>query len=328
MPIQKRPVRSALNYSMILRLFFAFILILWFGFFSYTKSTSQTNRKYEEQQNLYKKLELKLRGSAPDNTDGEVRLSHLSRHINTGNNGEISHLVIVAGHAVLRLNKLAVADTQDAAWYLLNYQLNQGFPSIIVSHIHRGIELTTNDQEALLIFSGGQTRRDVGPTSEAASYYYVANDKEMLNSIRSRTYLEEYARDSYENLLFSICRFKEVTGRYPSRITVVGFDFKRQRFIELHRKAIGFPIGNFTYSGVRPTHPNFDHKKSEDGEKNALKSFESDIYACADPTLANKKQIRNPFNRTVPYELACPEMKSLLHWCGPELFNFEGLPWY
>ena len=115
MPIQKRPVRSALNYSMILRLFFAFILILWFGFFSYTKSTSQTNRKYEEQQNLYKKLELKLRGSAPDNTDGEVRLSHLSRHISTGNNGEISHLVIVAGHAVLRLNKLAVADTQDAA---------------------------------------------------------------------------------------------------------------------------------------------------------------------------------------------------------------------
>eukprot|EP01037_Dinobryon_pediforme_P037403 gene37403-44865_t len=63
----------------------------------------------------------------------------------------------------------------------------------------------------------------------------------------SNVYLEEYARDSFENLLFSICRFREVVGTYPKSISVVGFDFKGKRFSEHHRKAIGFPEANFTY---------------------------------------------------------------------------------
>lgn len=32
--------------------------------------------------------------------------------------------------------------------------------------------------------------------------------------------VQEHARDSYENLLFSICRFREVTGHYPQTIVV------------------------------------------------------------------------------------------------------------
>ena len=40
---------------------------------------------------------------------------------------------------------------------------------------------------------------------------------------------EEYALDSYENLLFSVARFKEVTGVWPGRITVVGYGMKRRR---------------------------------------------------------------------------------------------------
>lgn len=52
---------------------------------------------------------------------------------------------------------------------------------------------------------------------------------------------EEFARDSYENLLFSICRFHEYTGNYPRNITVVSFEFKRKRFIEFHRYALKFP---------------------------------------------------------------------------------------
>eukprot|EP01034_Spumella_vulgaris_P025385 gene25384-31842_t len=165
------------------------------------------------------------------------------------------------------------------------------------------------DDSSVLIFSGGQTRRDVGPTSEAASYYYLAEEKKWIKSLESRVFLEEYARDSFENLLFSVCRFKEVTGYYPSRISVVGFDFKGNRFQELHRKAIGFPSANFTYVGVRTVHPHFDQSKAVQGESVA-------------------RETRNPFRRTVPYELACPEMSELLHWCGPTLFTGIGdLPW-
>lgn len=38
--------------------------------------------------------------------------------------------------------------------------------------------------------------------------------------LRSRTLTEEHARDSFENLLFSVCRFRELTGAYPRNITV------------------------------------------------------------------------------------------------------------
>jgi hypothetical protein len=47
--------------------------------------------------------------------------------------------------------------------------------------------------------------------------------------VRARTAAETFARDSFENLLFSIARFREITGSYPKQITVVGYDFKKQR---------------------------------------------------------------------------------------------------
>ena len=37
-----------------------------------------------------------------------------------------------------------------------------------------------------------------------------------------RALTEEYARDSFENLLFSVCRFRQLTGAYPANITVRG----------------------------------------------------------------------------------------------------------
>ena len=67
----------------------------------------------------------------------------------------------------------------------------------------------------------------------------------MHKFLLERVVSEEFARDSYENLLFSICRFHEVTGRYPDKITVVGFGFKTRRFVDLHRKAVRFPEDKF-----------------------------------------------------------------------------------
>jgi hypothetical protein len=53
---------------------------------------------------------------------------------------------------------------------------------------------------------------------------------------------EDYARDSYENLLFSLCRFHELAGSWPRNVTVVGYAFKEERFVSLHRAAISFPV--------------------------------------------------------------------------------------
>ena len=51
------------------------------------------------------------------------------------------------------------------------------------------------------------------------------------------------------------------------------------------------------------------------------------MYGCGDAALVKKRTNRNPFKRTIPYELACPEMKDLLHWCGPELYDVSQVPW-
>ena len=61
---------------------------------------------------------------------------------------------------------------------------------------------------------------------------------------------ELFALDSFQNLLFSIARFREYTGRYPAHITVVGYAFKAKRFEELHARALRWPVNKLTYIGV------------------------------------------------------------------------------
>lgn len=61
-----------------------------------------------------------------------------------------------------------------------------------------------------------------------------------LQGVRMTT--ENFALDSYQNFLFSIARFREYTGSFPERITVVGYGMKRSRFEELHAKAIRWPV--------------------------------------------------------------------------------------
>jgi hypothetical protein len=77
--------------------------------------------------------------------------------------------------------------------------------------------------------------------------------------------IEDAALDSFQNVLFSIARFRELTGRYPARITVVGHDFKRRRFEDLHRLAIRWPKPRFTYEGV-PLGSEADEREAAAGE--------------------------------------------------------------
>ena len=61
---------------------------------------------------------------------------------------------------------------------------------------------------------------------------------------------EDPALDSFQDVLFFIARFRELTGAYPTRIAVVGHDFKRRRFERLHRLALRWPKFRFTYIGI------------------------------------------------------------------------------
>lgn len=253
---------------------------------------------------------------------------------------QLDHLILVAGHAVLdpHAESLERADRRDGVWYLMDYQRNQDLPQAFVSHIKRGVDEAAADPQALLVFSGGQTRPEAGPLDEASSYYRVAehygwwdqgsetNDDGL--SVPLRTVTEDFATDSFQNLMFSICRFHEVVGSYPSKITVIGFSFKMQRFASLHRAAIRFPIERFRYIGIEPpSSSHFDLAKAEQGEKtNSVRFFEGDPYGCKDPVLREKRSARNPFKRTNPYPLSCPAMRGLLEWCKTDVYP-DALPW-
>lgn len=276
-----------------------------------------------------------------------------------------NHLIIVPGHSVLNIDNAAFrsAGEEDGAWKLLDYQEKQGLPAIISSHISSAINISRNDMKSILLFSGGETRLDAGPISEGLSYYIFSKRSGWIGgSLEGRVYVEEYARDSFENLLFSLCRFREITGQYPERVTIVGFDFKQHRYETLHREAVDFPVDLFTYVGLRPASADFDHEAAAAGELKTVTAFQQNMYGCdaapqsavaikpslrgahfpqrgvknnSEPSsseIVAKRRARNPYQRSVPYELSCPEMAPLLRWCGPGLFNDDpfrrsSLPW-
>ena len=232
----------------------------------------------------------------------------------------LDHLIVVAGHAVYVADNFA-DPLADAAWCLQPYQ--RGEPPFYLEHIRRGVELAAADERALLIFAGGPSRREAGPHSEAQSYERLAAHFQWWGrpEVGSRAATEEFSRDSFENLIFSIGRFRECVGRYPQRITAVSWQFKAARF-DHHRATLRFPWNRFVFVGVNnPPKLTMATK----GEERALALFAADPYGCHGE-LAAKRAERNPFQRRHSFAHSCPELAALLEHRGPELI--EGvLPW-
>lgn len=116
-------------------------------------------------------------------------------------------------------------------------------------------------RRALVVFSGGRTSSLFPELSEAASYLNAAirlikeNGDESLEALMSQpreswAVLEEYATDSYQNVLFSILRYRKECGSYPSQIVVVTHAFKEER-IRMHADAIAWSRG-FEVHGMDP----------------------------------------------------------------------------
>ncbi|GAB4861156.1 hypothetical protein Ancab_036313 [Ancistrocladus abbreviatus] len=238
---------------------------------------------------------------------------------------KLKNLVMVAGHSVYTSKSCGKVDSEDS-WFLESYQKHPGQAATFLEHIQEGVVAVAKDDAALLLFSGGETRKDAGPRSEAQSYWLVAESKGWFGeqeNVRWRALTEEHARDSFENLLFSVCRFREVTGTYPQNITVVSYDFKEERFASLHRSAIGFPESRFFYVGTPASATSVEAAKK--GEALVRTQFQEDPYGCLG-SLHRKKLGRDPFHRSIPYPRGCPEIEDLFHYCGTALYPGT-LPW-
>ncbi|GMH22299.1 hypothetical protein Nepgr_024142 [Nepenthes gracilis] len=238
---------------------------------------------------------------------------------------KLKNLVMVAGHSVYTSSSYGKAD-DEGSWFLESYQKHPGQAATFLTHIQEGVEAAAKDEDALLLFSGGETRKDAGPRSEAQSYWFVAESKGWFGEkqkVRWRALTEEHARDSFENLLFSVCRFRELTGTYPQNITVVSYDFKEERFANLHRSTIGFPESRFSYVGTPTTATAVEAAKR--GEAMVKSQFQEDPHGCLG-SLYRKKLGRDPFHRSIPYPHGCPEIKGLFRYCGTAPYPGT-LPW-
>ncbi|CAG8435840.1 13395_t:CDS:2 [Rhizophagus irregularis] len=244
-------------------------------------------------------------------------------------NKNLKNLIIVTGHAIYlggsNNHEIGNDEENEENWILEDYQKGNGQVKAFINHVKKGIELVKENDESLLIFSGGQTRPSAGPRSEAQSYYILAQSLNLnlsstinsTTSLNTRIITEEYARDSYENLLFSICRFNEYTNSYPRNITVIGFQFKKKRFSELHRFALKFPLDRFNYIGIDP-----------DNTSPLGRFVGEDLYGCHGKLL-DKKLTRNPYRRSHPYQISCPELSPLLNYCPEDRIQLypDTLPW-
>ncbi|RPA70952.1 hypothetical protein BJ508DRAFT_319991 [Ascobolus immersus RN42] len=201
-----------------------------------------------------------------------------------------------------------------------------------VKHIKAGVEAALKDKEALLVFSGGETEESVGPRSEGGSYFELADALGLITEeLLPRVTTEWHALDSYQNLLFSIARFHEYTNNYPSKITVISHDFKKHRFVDVHRKAVGFPEERFEFIGIDPPVMSTDAAEGvKKSEGKTVEQWEADPYACDETgVLVEKRKTRGWSRRGDGYWDRCEEMRELLTFCPSGGVKwFEGsLPW-
>lgn len=231
----------------------------------------------------------------------------------TGVETDTDHLIVVPCHGVWKPPRHASAGLPGLAFAdWVAGPLLEGKTDILVKHVTEGVRRASADPNSLLLFSGGQTKKNAGPIAEGTSYFQLT---EALGLDTSKAAVEEYARDSYENLLFSVARFRELTGRYPVKITVVGYEFKRARFEELHGPTVGYGADKLEYVGIDPVWG--DDELPDSGElEHAFLPFKRDPHGCTERVLLKKKIERNPWRRQHPYGHTAPELRKLLLACN------------
>ncbi|KAI0462435.1 hypothetical protein LJB42_003928 [Komagataella kurtzmanii] len=231
-------------------------------------------------------------------------------------------LIIVPGHSIWKYFEgydSEAPGTSPSEWELASFQKEADDHLAFIEHVKIGVDQLIRTENSILIFSGGQTKESCGPISEGQSYWFLAKALGLYEnqSVASRIHTEEYARDSFENVLFSILRYKEIVGDYPKSLTIVGLGFKKARFVHQHFPALSWE-GEYEYISVGPTLLDsfFSDCVTEAQRKEKEEAYFSDLefsemkYAVSEfskdpfgkgPVLSAKRRLRDPFKRGCPY---------------------------
>ena len=134
-------------------------------------------------------------------------------------------LIVVPGHASFadHITEVPPDPQADEHWVLQAFQT--GEPPFYIEHIKIGVDQLKLQPQARLYFSGGRSRA-ASHWSEAGTYDKIAShfnfwktSETEKHDLNERTFTEEYARDSFENLLFSLCAFYQRFNTYPQIVT-------------------------------------------------------------------------------------------------------------
>lgn len=232
-------------------------------------------------------------------------------------------------------------------WHLADFQksnLDTGKPGeqeTFLAHILAGIDVLNSEwspdvpKKTLLVMSGGPTKPSLTALSEARSYYHAALAQELAQGnhgggrthqlySRGRILLEEHATDSFQNLLFSILLFRQVTGRYPKSIRVITHAFKARRFLDLHAPAIRWPSERIQVQGIDPVMSGAEREQTIKGEEQHGFTPWLDDPLGTDEVLASKRKSRG-WDEQVAERLVEgleDSVKELVKGIVP-----KGLPW-
>lgn len=225
-----------------------------------------------------------------------------------------THLILVPGHAPL--NNLDGDVHDDDSWILEPFQRDSHHVDLFLGHLWAAFnELRKDLANSVLVTSGGDTRDDGPGLTESESYIQAAvkagivdrNEFEILNDTprasrdRSEQKLhlmcETRAKDSPENLLYSLAIFEARFGYLPSVTTVFAFRFKQARY-EASWNALKIP-GEFCYRGVNDPPPG-QREKALVAEKKLIGKFADDPMGVCDPDLITKRNARDPRSRNSP----------------------------
>lgn len=230
----------------------------------------------------------------------------------------LTHLIVVAGHAVFHGAASPAAAAHPSAWTLAPFQATEA-PEYI-AHIQAGVAAAAADPTALLVFSGGVTRKGC-EGSEAGGYVKCAALHDWWGAaatLNGRVATDTHARDSYENVLFSLAAFHTATGAYPATLTVVSWPFKRVRFGD-HVATLRWPADRYAFVGVGVPG---DAAAAEVGERATRRLFGEQPYGGWGVLWA-KRLARSWGGQKVG---GWGALDGLVAWRGPEPYP-GALPW-
>ncbi|KAM5352685.1 hypothetical protein ACJ41O_005407 [Fusarium nematophilum] len=217
-----------------------------------------------------------------------------------------TRLIVVCCHGIWLGGQSRGND--EAEWLIADFQ--RGETPTFIQHIKAGVEaLSVDRSNSALVFSGGPTRKETR-LSEAQSYANIAAEHNHWGLLPGETpsdeiLIEDRALDSYHNVLFSLTIFHSRFKVWPTRITIVSHGFKKERLVDGHCEAIGFPLDRVTFVGIDPpgmvAAANSSVTTKEDGKEEAMKGvglamgeWRSDPHGRGE-SLAGKRARRNPW---------------------------------